>query len=325
MKAILVNRPFGEENIVFSELPDPVPKKGEILVSVKYAGLNPIDISVIRNKTVYGISPEPHIPGAEAVGIAETDGSGIKKGDRVLLYPRWFDSTCRYCRSGMEHMCENGGIFGVRTNGTYAEKITVPEKMLLKLPDIVRDEDAVSIPVGGLTALHSLHRAHASKGEKLLVYGGSGNTGLFAIILGKRMGLEVSTVSSKKWVSDYGAKNVFQNKESMSGYKGDIVINSLGGDLWKDSINYVSPEGRLVTFGVFTGAEVQMNLARLYTNEISVLGSTGGTLNEMQELIQIMQEDRITLPVDRIFKISDLKDAVKYYPSRQNGRILLKM
>ena len=68
-----------------------------------------------------------------------------------------------------------------------------------------------------------------------------------------------------------------------------------------------------------------MNLARLYTNEISVLGSTGGTLNEMQELIQIMQEDRITLPVDRIFKISDLKDAVKYYPSRQNGRILLKM
>ena len=58
MKAILVNRPFGEENIVFSELPDPVPKKGKILVSVKYAGLNPIDISVIRNRTVYGNRPD---------------------------------------------------------------------------------------------------------------------------------------------------------------------------------------------------------------------------------------------------------------------------
>ncbi|EQD62234.1 Alcohol dehydrogenase GroES domain protein, partial [mine drainage metagenome] len=209
MKAVLVRKPYGEDNASISEVPDPVPQEGDLLVKVQYAGLNPIDINVVRNKTVYGLKPDPHIPGAEIAGIAETSGKIIKEGDQVILYPRWFDGTCKYCTSGREHLCIHGGIFGVLTNGGYCERIAVPEKMLLKIPEGMKIEDAVSIPVGGLTALHALNMAGAHGGQKLLVYGASGNTGLFATIIGKIIGMDVSAVSSKEWVKNYGATSVY--------------------------------------------------------------------------------------------------------------------
>jgi NADPH:quinone reductase-like Zn-dependent oxidoreductase len=325
MKALLVRKPYGEENTVISEVPDPVPQKGEIVVKVLYAGLNPIDINVVRNKTVYGLKPDPHIPGSEISGIAESSGKNIKKGDRVILYSRWFDGTCKYCMSGREYLCSGGGIFGVLSNGGYCEKISVPEKMLLKIPDDVNMEDAVSVPVGGLTALHALNRTGAMSGQKLLVYGASGNTGLFAIILGKYRGMDVTAVSTKDWVKKYGASAVFSHDKIPVDLKADVVINSLGGDIFAESLDHVAPGGKIATFGVFNGANVQLNLAKIYTQEHEIIGSTGGTYAEMNTLIGMMQDHSIKLPTDRVFGVDHLKEAIQAYSGRTNGRILLKI
>jgi NADPH:quinone reductase-like Zn-dependent oxidoreductase len=325
MKALLVRKPYGEENVGISEVPDPVPQKDEIVVKVLYAGLNPIDINVVRNKTVYGLKPDPHIPGSEISGVAEVSGKNIKKGDRVLLYPRWFDGTCKYCAGGKEYLCLNGGIFGVLTNGGYCEKISVPEKMLLKIPDGVNIEDAVSIPVGGLTALHALNRTAASSGQKLLVYGASGNTGLFATILGKYRGMEVFAVTTKEWVKKYGASSVYPHDKIPADLKADLVINSLGGDLFAESLDHVGLGGKIATFGVFNGANVQVNLAKIYTQELEIIGTTGGTVAEMKALIGLMQEQSIRLPTDKVFGIDHLKEAIQAYSGRTNGRILLRV
>lgn len=325
MKAVLVRKPYGEENAAIAEVPDPVPQKDEIVVKVLFAGLNPIDINVVRNKTVYGLKPDPHIPGSEISGVAETSGKTIKKGDRVILYSRWFDSTCKYCKSGMEELCLNGGIFGVLSNGGYCEKISVPEKMLLKIPDGVNIEDAVSIPVGGLTALHALNRTGAVSGQKLLVYGASGNTGLFATLLGKYRGMEVSAVSSKEWVKKYGASAVYPHDKVPEDLKADVIINSLGGELFTESFNHAAPGAKIATFGVFTGANVQVNLAKIYTQEVEIVGTTGGTVAEMKTLLQTMQANGIRLPTDKVFGIDHLKEAIQAYSARTNGRILLKV
>ncbi len=325
MKAVLVRKPYGEENTSLNDVDEPQRKDGEILVAVKYGVLNPIDITVIRNKTVYGLKPDPHIPGAEIAGTALTDGAGIRKGDRVLLYPRWFDGTCKYCKSGREYLCSNGGIFGVLSNGGYCEKISVPEKMLVKIPEALKIEDAVSLPVGGLTSYHALKIAGAKRGESLLVYGASGNTGVFAVLLGKRLGLDVIAVSSKDWVKEFGASRVYRMGDLPENLKADIVINSLGNQTWADSLNRLERGGRLVTFGVFTGATSELNIAKVYTQELQILGSTGGSISEFRELISMMAKEPVSLPTDKIYSIDDIKEAIRSYPERKNGRILLRV
>ncbi len=325
MKAVLVSKPYGEDNASISDVPDPVPHEGEILVKVRYAGLNPIDINVVRNKTVYGLKPDPHIPGAEIAGIAQSSGNRIKEGDQVILYPRWFDGTCKYCISGREYLCINGGIFGVLTNGGYCERIAVPEKMLLKIPDGLKIEDAVSIPVGGLTAQHALNMTGAQSGQKLLVYGASGNTGLFATIIGKIIGMEVIAVSSKEWVRNYGASSLYPHDGIPNDLKADVIINSLGGDIFAESLSHVAPGGKIATFGVLNGANVQINLAKMYTQELQLIGTTGGTLSEMRNLLSMMQKHSIKLPIDRTYGLHQLKEAIQAYTGRSQGRILLKI
>ncbi|EQD57584.1 Alcohol dehydrogenase GroES domain protein, partial [mine drainage metagenome] len=128
--------------------------------------------------------------------------------------------------------------------------------MLLKIPEGMKIEDAVSIPVGGLTALHALNMAGAHGGQKLLVYGASGNTGLFATIIGKIIGMDVSAVSSKEWVKNYGATSVYPHDGIPNDLKADVIINSLGGDIFVESFNHVAPGGKIATFGVLTGANI---------------------------------------------------------------------
>lgn len=323
MKAVLVHKPYGDENVTVSEIPDPSPKKGEVLIGIRYAVLNPVDVNTIRNKTVYGLKWDPHIPGAEVFGVSQTDGEKIRKGERVVVYPRWSDGTCKFCRSGREYLCESGGIFGVFSSGGFCETISVPEKMVVKVPETIKDEDAVSLTVGGLTAYHALKMARATSDESLLVYGASGNTGVYAVLLGKELGMAVYAVSSKDWVAGFGADQVFRSDEIPADLKTDVVVNSLGGTVFSDSLNHVNRGGRIVTFGVFTGANTEINLGRIYPNEVQILGSTGGSLAELKELISIMEKSGKSMPTHHVYKFDQIRDAISEFPKRTKGRILL--
>lgn len=325
MKAVLVTKPYGMENLSVGDAADPVPKDGDILISVHYAVLNPVDVNTILNKTVYGLKMDPHIPGVEVFGVVENNGRRVKKGDRVIVYPRWSDGTCRYCEAGREYLCENGGLFGVLTSGGFCEKISVPEKMVVKLPDAIADRDAVSLPVGGLTSYHALTLARAQAGERLLVYGASGNTGVFAVLLGKHMGMEVDAVSSKEWISNFGAGRVFHLGSIPTDLKADVVIDSLGGTVFSDSLNHVRRTGRIVTFGASTGSTAEINIAKIYPNEIQIIGSTGGTLLELRELIMIMAENKTQLPTHKIYPLDQIKNAISDFSYRSEGRILISM
>lgn len=325
MKAALVYKPYGEENLKVSEVADPVPKPGEVLISVQYAVLNPVDVNTILNKTVYGLKFDPHIPGAEIFGIAASDGKSIKKGDRVIVYPRWWDGTCKFCKAGKEYLCEHGGILGVFSSGGFCEKVSLPEQMLLKVPEDLSDQDAVSLPVGGLTSYHALRVAGANSGEKLLVYGASGNTGIFAMMLGKEMGMEVYAVSEKDWVRNFGAKEVFKRGGIPTDFKADVIINSLGGSVFSDSLNHIARTGRIVTFGVLTGATSEVSISKVYPNEVQILGSTGGTLSELKELISVMQKIKLSLPTHKVYKLEQIREAMREFSSRTGGRILISM
>ena len=125
MKGAVVYKPLGKENLKFEDVNVPEPGKGEIRVGFERAGMNPIDYNVVAGKVVYSLAPFPHIPGSEVMGVAKSDGKRIRKGDKVIIYPRIFCGNCDMCLTSREYMCTNGGLWGVVSNGGSAQTLNL--------------------------------------------------------------------------------------------------------------------------------------------------------------------------------------------------------
>ena len=333
MKAALFEKQGLENLKITNNAEKPEVKDHDVLIKVKMAGINPIDHRVVTNAA--GVKPIPHIPGAETAGIIEKVGDhveNLKPGDRVVIYARIFDSNCDMCLSGNEMICRSGGIVGLVTNGGFAEFLSIPEKNVFKIPDELEWNMAASLPVTGLTPYHALMDASLKINEYLLVFGASGNTGTIATQIGKRVGAKVIAVSKHDWIKDFGADYVIKDYDKVSeqvnditgGKMADVVLNSLGVNTWNSSFESVGINGRLITFGVLTGESVELNVRSLYSKQIKLIGSSGGTRKQLQELIDISNE--LETRVWKKFKIDNTKEALQaLFSKERNGRILLDL
>ncbi|EQB69228.1 MAG: alcohol dehydrogenase [Thermoplasmatales archaeon Gpl] len=228
------------------------------------------------------------------------------------------------CISGREYLCSNGGIYGVVSNGGFAETLLIKEENLYMVPDTISDEVAVSFPIAAMTPYHALKEAGARAGQTLMVYGAAGNTGIFAIQLANMMGLNVFAVSSKAYLDEYGARETFPAEKIPEDFKADIVINPLGGELFSKSLTHVQRRGKLITFGVMNGRDTTIDIGRIYTNEISIIGSTGGSRQDMRELIDLASGRKLKVKTDKIFQFDQLKDALVYFGKPRDGRVLIR-
>jgi NADPH:quinone reductase-like Zn-dependent oxidoreductase len=339
MKAAIFEKP-GLENLEIKEYADPQLTDHEVLIRVKVAGINPIDYFVVSGK--HGLNsisrleakPLPHIPGAEVSGIVERVGNHVKRlneGDRVVVYSRLFDGTCDFCLNSSEMLCKNGGLMSVVSNGGFAEYIAVPEKNVFKIPNDMDWDIAASLSVTALTPFHALKESSLKINESLLVFGASGNTGMLAIQFGKKMGAKVIAVTSKNWIKEFGAdyittydKVIEKVKEYTQGNMAAVVLNTLGADTWDKSLDAVGDNGRWVTFGVLTGAEVKLNLQSLYTKQIKLIGTTGGSRKEFKEIIDNSKE--LKIKVWKKFKLEEAKEALEaLFKKEREGRIMLNI
>jgi NADPH:quinone reductase-like Zn-dependent oxidoreductase len=339
MKAAIFEKP-GLENLRITDNAEwPKISDHDILIKVKMAGVNPIDSFVVSG-ALPKIDPMPHIPGAESSGIIQEVGSHVnnhnnnfKKGDRVIVHNKVFDGTCDMCLNGLDMICRNGGLIGAITDGGFAEYIAVPDRNVFKIPDDIDWDLAASLPVTSLTPYHALKEASLKINEFLLVFGASGNTGMIAVQLGKKMGAKVIGVSKDNWIkTDFGAdyiisdydKVVEEVKDITQGKMADVVVNSLGIGTWDSSFASVGINGRWVAFGGLTGADVKLNVQALYSKQIKLIGSTGGTRKELQELIDISSSKRLKVKVWKKFNLEDAKEALQsLFAKERDGRILL--
>jgi NADPH:quinone reductase-like Zn-dependent oxidoreductase len=337
MTAAVFETPGLENLRVIDNVEEPKINDHDVLIQVKVAGVNPID-HFVASGTLPRVYPLPHIPGAESSGIVEELGnhvnnSEIKKGDRVVVHNKVFDGTCDMCLGGLDMLCRNGGLIGAITNGGFAEYISVPERNVFKIPDKLDWDVAASLPVTSLTPYHALKEASLKLNEYLLVFGASGNTGMIAVQLGNKMGAKVIAVSKDDWIkSEFGADYIISNyekvaenvKEITQGKMADVVMNSLGVGTWDSSFASVGVNGRWVAFGGLTGADVKLNVQSLYSKQIKLIGSTGGTRKEMQELIDI--SPKLKVRVWKKFDLENVKEALQaLFAKERDGRILLDM
>ena len=179
------------------------------------------------------------------------------------------------------------------------------------------------MPVAGLTAFHALKEAQLKINDSLLIFGASGNTGMIAVYLGKRMASKVIAVSSKKWIKDdYGADYLIKDynhiidkvKEITNGKMADIVINSLGRDTWKDSFSSIGINGRWISFGTMTGSNVELNIQELYSKQIKLIGSNGGNREEFRELLEFLSysntiDDPLKIKVWKRFNLEKIRSS----------------
>jgi NADPH:quinone reductase-like Zn-dependent oxidoreductase len=343
MKAAIFEKPGLENLRVTDNAEQPKISDHDILIKVKMAGVNPIDSFVVSG-ALPKLNPLPHIPGAESTGIVEEVGShvissndgstNIKKGDRVVVHNKVFDGTCDMCLNGLDMLCRNGGLIGAITNGGFAEYIAVPERNVFKIPDDMDWNLAASLPVTSLTPYHALKEASLRMNEFLLVFGASGNTGMVAVQLGKKMGAKVIGVSKDNWIkTDFGADYIISDygkvvenvKDITQGKMADVVVNSLGIGTWDSSFASVGINGRWLAFGGLTGADVKLNVQALYSKQIKLIGSTGGTRKELQELID-MSSKELKVKVWKKFKLEDVREALQaLFAKERDGRILLNI
>ncbi|HEY9385718.1 MAG TPA: alcohol dehydrogenase catalytic domain-containing protein [Nitrososphaeraceae archaeon] len=337
MRAAIFETPSLENLKVIDNAEEPKIGDHDILIKVKMTGVNPID-HFVTSGALPKVNPLPHIPGAESSGIVEEVGShvnnvSIKKGDRVVVHNKVFDETCDMCLNGLDMICRNGGLIGAITNGGFAQYIAVPERNVFKIPDDLNWDIAASLPVTSLTPYHALKEGSLKINEYLLVFGASGNTGMIAVQIGKKMGAKVITVSKDTWIkSEFGADYLISDydkvaenvKEITQGKMADVVLNSLGVETWDSSFASVGVNGRWVAFGGLTGADVKLNVQSLYSKQIKLIGSTGGTRKEMQELIDI--SPKLKVRIWKKFELENAKEALQaLFAKERDGRILLNI
>jgi NADPH:quinone reductase-like Zn-dependent oxidoreductase len=321
----------GLENLQVLEVAEPEIGDYDVLIEVKLAGVNPIDYNVVTN--LPNVKPMPHIPGTEFAGIITKLGrhvTKLKEGQRTTVYTRTFDGTCPMCLAGTEMLCQHGGMISRSTNGGFAQYVAVPAKCALPIPDDLNWELAASLPVGALTSYHALRQVDLKVNETFVVFGSSGNTGLFALQLGKRFGAKVLAVSGKPWVAEFGADYVIPHEgatekifELTHGALADVVLNSLGTLTWQAAFDSVAPNGRLTLFGTLTGKTAELALDKVYNKQIKIIGSTGGTRQELTQLIN--NANYLKTKIWKIYPLEEAAQALKDLnnPLRQ-GRIMIK-
>jgi len=315
MKALVFDK-NGIENLKFTDYKDPEIGNHEVLIRVKLAGVNPVDYYTVERLKA---NPIPHIPGVEFSGEVAKVGDHVKSlsvGDRVTIYGKIFDGTCDMCMTGYEAVCRNGGRIGVDANGGWAEYIAVEEKYVFKLPNEYTWEMGSSLTVAALTAYHALKEAELRPSQTLVIFGASGNTGMFLVQLGKKFGAKVIAVSRKSWLREYGADFVVDYneveekvKEITNAKMADVVVNSLGEQLWDKSFSVVGIRGKLVTFGTLLGGNVKVDLSQLYSKHISILGVNRGNKKDFVELLDICKDCKVK--TWKIFKLEEGKQALK--------------
>jgi len=340
MQAVVVKEHGGPEVLRIQEVPDPQPAAHEVLVAVRAVSVNHLDLWLRRGVPGHTF-PLPLIPGNDVAGLVVETGSamdGIAAGMEVVLAPGVSCGHCRACLSGRDHHCRGYGILGEERDGGYAGLIAVPRANVLPKPAALSFEEAAAFPLTFLTAWHMLvERAALRPGESVLVHAGGSGVGSAAIQIAKLWQATViataGSAAKMERARALGADHVINNREQdfaaevarITGKRGvDIVFEHVGAATWKGSLRCLAWQGRLVTCGATTGADVTLNLRHLFFKSQSVLGSTMGSKSDLWEVLAHIEAGRLHPVVDRVLPLGEAREAHRLLEEREIfGKVVL--
>ncbi len=322
------------------DVPVPSPGPGEVLLAVKACGLNQVDLL-----TRDGQTPQPpklpHISGTEVAGDVVGLGPGVSQwsvGDRVVLDPILSCGECSFCRTGSTNMCLRGRVFGVQTEGGYAQYTVAPASQLIALPKSLSYAQAASVAVTGPTAWHMLRRrADIRIGEDVLIIAAGSGIGVLgmqiAAVAGARVIVTAGSEDKLRQARELGAQFAVNHRDpdwaeqvrKWTGGRGvDVVFEHVGASTWEGSLRALARGGRLVTCGGHSGFSVNINLWHLFVKEHTIIGSFAGARQDFMEVLRLVEQGKIKPVIQEVFALEDVAKAQAMLDSRQVfGKLLL--
>ncbi len=296
------------------ERPDPKVPDGWTTVTIKAASLNHHDLWSLRG---VGLSDErlPMILGCDAAGIDE-DGNEVVVHS-VISEDSWRDD---------ETFDPRRSILSERHAGTFAERVTVPRRNLLPKPPALSFEQAACLPTAWLTAYRMLFtRAQLAPGSTVLVQGASGGVATAVIVLATAAGIRVwvtgRSEEKRAQAQSLGADQAFESGARLP-ERVDAVMETTGQATWSHSVRALKPGGKIIVSGATTGDAPSAELTRMFFLQLSVIGSTMGTRDELRRLIQLCV-DRDVRPV--IHDTLPLTDARQGFEALLGGDVFGKI
>lgn len=341
MKALLLRQQGGLDNLSFGELPKPHPTFGQVLVRMRAAALNHLDLFVVQG--IPGIQiPFPHVPGADGAGEVAAVGDGVQRfkiGDRVMLNACVWCGQCEFCLAGEHSLCIRLQLIGEHLPGTMGEFFIAPEDNLEAIPNQIDFQQAAAFSLVHQTAWRMLmSRGKLQAGEDVFIHGIGGGVSLAALGIAKLAGARVfvSSSSSEKlkraaqlgadFGFDYGEQDVVRKVMEATGRRGvDLVVDNVGAATWLQSLRLVRKGGRIVTCGATTGPNPKTDIRLIFWKQIRILGSTMSSASEYRKLVGLMGQGKLSPVIDRTYRLDEAPQAFKRLSNgHQFGKILIQ-
>jgi NADPH:quinone reductase-like Zn-dependent oxidoreductase len=323
VKAVRIHEDGGPEVLRYEDAPDPAPGPGEVLIGLKAASLNHLDIWLRRGLPS---APKPRILGADGAGVVVGIGEGVDRfaeGDAVVINP------------GLD---EGARIVGEHMDGTHAELIALPADYVYPLPAGLSFEEAASFPLVFETAYRMLAtRAGLVAGEWVFVWGIGGGVATAALQVGKALGARVIVTSSSDetlaralelgadaGVTHANADVVAAVRAATGGRGADVVVEHVGEATWKTSLQVAATGGRIAICGATSGPNPPANLHRIWWKQLTVVGSTMGTQADFRAVYDLVARGSAKPVVDRVFPLEEAAAAHEHLEAgRQLGKVVL--
>ncbi|CAN5199401.1 zinc-binding dehydrogenase [soil metagenome] len=287
--------------LVLGDRPDPVAPDGWTTVTVKAASLNHHDVWSLRG---VGLKQEqlPMILGCDASGLDE-DGNEVVV-HAVITDPSW---------TGDDTLDPKRSLLSERHQGAIAEQVIVPKRNVVAKPASLSFEEAACLPTAWLTAYRMLFtRGELKAGDTVLVQGAGGGVATALIILARAAGLRVLATSrdeaKRAKALEIGAHDVFESGARLP-IKVDAVMETVGRATWTHSIRALRPGGKIVISGTTSGPKLDdAELTRIFFLQLSVIGSTMGTRDELASLVTMLDATGARPLIDRAIPMTDARD-----------------
>jgi NADPH:quinone reductase-like Zn-dependent oxidoreductase len=324
MLAARIHEDGGPEVVVVEEAPDPVAGPGQVLVRLRAASLNHLDVWVRKGLPSV---PKPRILGADGAGVVEALGAGVSGfaiGDRVVLNP------------GLVHG-DRVTVVGEHFDGTHAELIAIAAEQVFHLDDRITFETAAAFPLVYETAYRMLvTREAVRERDWVLIWGIGGGVAIAAFEVCQAFGARTivtsgsadKLASAREWGADvvvnHHDDDVVAAVKEATGEGVDVVVETVGEATWVRSLAAVRPFGRVVVCGATTGPNPPAQLHRLWWKQLTLIGSTMGTREDFLGAYALVRDSRVQVHIDRVYPLSEAAAAhARLESGEQLGKIVL--
>lgn len=342
MKAVFITGHGGNEVVAIGERPMPERRPGEVLVRLKAATLNRVDL-YMRDSGA-GITHQlPQVMGLDGAGVveeADADEPWLQPGQPVVLHPGVSCGRCEFCLRGQGVLCTRVSYLGEHRDGTLAEFVSLPARNVFPKPDVLDWAEAAALGVNHLTAWRMLFtKAQLKPWETVLIFGVGGGVSLAALQLVKMTGataivtsrdddkLQRALALGADQAINGAKEDIARRVLALTGGRGvDVVFENVGAAVWSSALKSLVRGGRLVTCGATTGDQPGADLRRLFIRQLQVMGSTLGDLGEFRDLLRVCERGLIKPVIDRRYGLDDAHEALDRLESgAQFGKLAIEI